>query len=199
MEIAGEFVVGVNRAAVQRARDRTLRAARISAAISFITAAVIAGLAVVLVRLVGVVGYLQFVVAALFVLSGVQTRRRFRKVREKWAAEGIPPTAMRLSAAGLRMSIDGAPDSIFLPWGTVHGLRVHRILGHHLLVLDLLPGVGPHTPGVHGLENPEAQRVLRKRVSGTTGLRTAANILDQPLPAIDQAAGHFTGGRVRIR
>ncbi|MEV0292225.1 hypothetical protein [Nocardia sp. NPDC050710] len=42
------------------------------------------------------------------------------------------------------------------------------------------------------------QRVLRKRVHGTTGLRTAVRLLDQPMSAIDHAAARFTAGRVRV-
>ncbi|WP_157978540.1 MULTISPECIES: hypothetical protein [Nocardia] len=65
-------------------------------------------------------------------------------------------------------------------------------------MVDLMSGVGVSTAGVHGLDHPEAQTMLRKRVHGTTGLRTAVRILTQPISAIDQAAAYFTAGRVRV-
>ncbi|MFD6155324.1 hypothetical protein [Nocardia sp. NPDC060255] len=169
-----------------------------SVIVELVSAVVISALAGLMVWLAGPIGLLQFAVVAVFIFGAQRTLRNRRRLRDKWAAEGICPNAMRLSANGLRLSIDGAPDSVFLPWGTVQGLRVHRWRGQQLLVVDLIPGVGVSTSGVHGLDHPDAQAMLRKRTHGTTGLRTAVRILTQPLPAIDQAAAYFTAGRVRV-
>ncbi|WP_153806559.1 hypothetical protein [Nocardia sp. SYP-A9097] len=67
------------------------------------------------------------------------------------------------------MSSDSAPDSVFLPWNTIQGLRVHRYLRRDALVVDLHPGVGSDTPGVLGLEHPDIQLMLTKRMLGTVG------------------------------
>ncbi|MFI9507923.1 hypothetical protein [Nocardia sp. NPDC052566] len=77
-------------------------------------------------------------------------------------------------------------------------MRLHRWRGQELLVVDLLPGVDAHTPCVVGLDHPDVQRMMSKRLHGATGLRTATRILDQPPSAIDHAAAYFTGGRVRV-
>ncbi|MEV0710375.1 hypothetical protein [Nocardia aurea] len=198
MDTMGEFVVGVDTAAVQAARRRTLRLATVSVVVESAGAVVISALAVFMVWLAGPIGFVQFAVVPFFVFGALRTLRNRRRLRDKWAAEGVVPTAMRLSANGLRLSLDGAPDSVFLPWDTLRGLRVHRWRGQQLLVVDLMSGVDVSTVGVHGLDHPEAQTMLRKRVHGTTGLRTAVRILTQPISAIDQAAAYFTAGRVRV-
>ncbi|MFI5719821.1 hypothetical protein [Nocardia sp. NPDC051750] len=162
------------------------------------SALVISALAGFVVWLTGPIGFVQFAVVPFFVFGALRTLRIRRRLRDKWAAEGICRNAMRLSANGLRLSLDGAPDSIFLPWDTVQGLRLHRWRGQELLVVDLIPGAGVSTAGVHGLDHSEAQSMLRKRTHGTTGLRTAVRILAQPMSAIDRAAAYFTAGRVRV-
>ncbi|MFB8276205.1 hypothetical protein [Nocardia colli] len=198
METVGEFIVGVDIVAVQKARRRTLRLLTTSVVVELITAVVISALAGLMVWLAGPIGLLQFAVVAAFIFGAQRTIRSRRRLRNKWAAEGICPHAMRLSPNGLRLSLDGAPDSIFLPWETVQGLRVHRWRGQQLLVVDLFPGVDVSTAGVHGLDHPDAQAALRKQTHGTIGLRTAVRVLTQPISAIDQAAAYFTAGRVRV-
>ncbi|MFI6171038.1 hypothetical protein ACIBCN_29960 [Nocardia sp. NPDC051052] len=169
-----------------------------SVVVELAAAVVISALAGFMVWLAGPIGLMQFAVVAVFLFGAQRTLRNRRRLRDKWAAEGICSHAMRLSANGLRLSLDGAPDSIFLPWGTVQGLRVHRWRGQQLLVVDLIPGVGDSTSGVHGLDHPEAQMMLRKRTHGTTGLQTAVRILAPPMSDIDRAAAYFTAGRVRV-
>ncbi|MEV0062233.1 hypothetical protein [Nocardia sp. NPDC050718] len=198
MESVGEFVVGVDAVAVQRSRESVLRLGAVAAWVGLVTAVFVAAITALLVWLAGPIGLVQLPVVAIFGVDGVRKLRRLRELRATWQAQGVPPTAMRLSPAGLRLSIDAAPDSVFLPWATVQGLRLHRKLGNDLLVIDLFPGVGPETGGVRGLEHPDVQRVLRKKVGGTKGLRTAVRILDQPVAAIDHVAAQLTGGRVRV-
>jgi hypothetical protein len=105
---------------------------------------------------------------------------------------------MRISADGLRCSIDAAPDSLFLPWHAIAGFHRRRWRGRWSLVLDLAPGVTAATPGVVGLDHPDVQRVLQRKVLGIRGLRFAVNSLRQPVGEIDQALAYFSNGRVRI-
>jgi hypothetical protein len=194
-----EFVVEVDQDAVKRARTTMLRAMTVSAWVSLVGAAIIAGLTAVLLRLAGPVVLLNAVAALLLATSGTRTLRNLRNLRAVWADLGVAPVAMRLSGTGLRLSIDAAPDSIFLPWSTVQGFRLVRRGGHRVLVVDLAPGIGVGSPGVTGLEHPDVQRVLNRKVLGVKGLRTAVAVLNQPVSAIDQALAHYTGGRVRVR
>ncbi|WP_144122810.1 hypothetical protein [Catellatospora sichuanensis] len=194
-----EFTVEVDRDAVIRARITTLRAMTISAWVSLAGAGMIAGLAAVLVAIAGPIGLVNVLPAVLFGVSGARTLRNVRELRALWAGQGVAPVAMRLSEAGLRLSIDAAPDSIFLPWAAVQGLRLVSRLGRQVLVVDLAPGVGPGSPGVTGLEHPDVQRVLTNKVLGVKGLRTAVRVLRQPVSAIDQALAGYTAGRVRVR
>ncbi len=198
METVGEFVVGVDVAAVQRSRASMLTLSAVSAWVEVAVAVFVAGMTALLVWLAGPIGLMELPVVLIFGVDGVRRLRRLREMRTTWQAQGVPSTSMRLSPAGLRLSIDAAADSVFLPWDTVQGLRLHRRMGHDLLVVDLFPGVGPQTVGVRGLDHPDVQRMLRKKVAGTRGLRTAVRILDQPVAAIDHVAARLTGGRVRV-
>jgi hypothetical protein len=194
-----EFVVEVDQGAVKRARTTMLRATAVSAWANLVGAGIIAGLSAVLLRLAGPVGLLSAAVALLLGLSGARSLRKLRHLRAAWADLGVAPVAMRMSGAGLRLSIDAAPDSIFLPWSTVQGLRLVGRGGRQVLVVDLAPGVGVGSPGVAGLEHPDVQRVLNREVLGVKGLRTAVSVLRQPVSAIDQALAHYTDGRIRVR
>ncbi|MDG4788983.1 hypothetical protein O7626_24145 [Micromonospora sp. WMMD1102] len=194
-----EFEVEIDQDAVRRARARVLRATALSAWVSLVGAGIIAALTAGLLTTAGPVFLLNAVPALLLGASGAHNLRRRRNLRATWSRQGIAPVAMRLSGAGLRLSIDAAPDSIFLPWSTVQGVRLVRRRGQQLLVLDLAPGVGPGSPGVTGLEHPDVQRVLNSKVLGVKGLRTAVRVLRQPVSAIDQALAARTGGRVRVR
>ncbi|GAB4055235.1 hypothetical protein [Catellatospora paridis] len=194
-----EFTVEVDQDAVLRARTMTLRALTSSAWVGLVGAGLIAGLAAVMLAIAGPLGLINAVPAVLLGASGARSLRRVRELRALWAGQGVAPVAMRLSAAGLRLSIDAAPDSIFLPWAAVQGMRLVRRLGQQVLVVELAPGVGPGSPGVTGLEHPDVQRVLNRKVLGVRGLRTAVRVLRQPVSAIDQALAGFTDGRVRVR
>ena len=194
-----EFVVEVDQLAVQRARTTMLRATTVSAWANLVGAGIIAGLSAVLLGLASPVGPLYAAAALLLGMSGARSLRNLRNLRAAWAGLGVAPVAMRMSGAGLRLSTDAAPDSIFLPWSTVQGLRLVGRGGHQVLVVDFAPGVGVGSPGVAGLEHPDVQRVLNRKVLGVKGLRTAVAVLNQPVSAIDQALAHYTGGRVRVR
>ncbi|MEV6772299.1 hypothetical protein AB0N05_27075 [Nocardia sp. NPDC051030] len=198
MVIAGEFVVGVDTAAVQRSRERGLWWKAFSARFQLATALGMSALAALMVYLAGPIGLMQFLPAAIFGYVGVRDLRRLRRQRESLRAAALPEVAMRLSANGLAVGTDAGPDSVFLPWDTVRGLRLHSWLRQELLVIDLFPEVTADTPGVRGLDREDIQAILRTPVHGTTGLRTATKVLTQPVSAIDEAAAHFTGGRVRV-
>ncbi|GAA1657627.1 hypothetical protein GCM10009765_03920 [Fodinicola feengrottensis] len=198
----------VDQGVVAQARATTLRALTFSAGVSLVGGGLILGIGILVGFLIATVGGepLQafwlgpIVVPGLFLTyDGCRKRARIRRLRTTWAASGIAPVAMRFSPLGLRASIDAAPDSVFLPWSTVAGLRRHAWRGQQSLVIDLMPGVSPATPGVQGIAHPEVQRVLHRKVLGTTGLRVATRVLRQPVPEIDQALAAFTSGRLRIR
>lgn len=199
MNTVDEFVVEVDRDAVLRARATMVRTHTLSGWISLVGAGFLAAMVVVLVELAGVVGLLNLMPAGLIGLNGARMLRRAGRLRVVWAAQGVAPVAMRVSPAGLRVSIDAAPDSIFLPWPVVQGFRMDRRLGQQVLVLDLMPGVTSATPGVTGLDHPDVQRVLQHKVHGTKGIRFAVQVLRQRPAAIDQALAECTDGRVRIR
>ncbi|MGW4246598.1 hypothetical protein [Nocardia sp. NPDC004722] len=199
MEKVGDFVVGADIAVVGRARTRTLRIGVIFAGFELAMAVVISMLAALMVWLVGAVGLLNLPSAVFLAVDAIRKLRRLRRLRDVWAAVGIPRTAMRMSTGGLTLSIDAMADHIFLPWDAVLGLRLHRWLGADLLVVDLYPEVDDETPGVVGLDHPDVQRMLHNRIHGTVGLRISLRILDQPVAALDQAAAHFTTGRIRVR
>ncbi|MBL1078910.1 hypothetical protein JK358_31350 [Nocardia sp. 2] len=204
MDAPAEFVVGIRAEEVSRSRRWVVRMLGLGAAVYLVVGAVVIGFSGVIV-VVGGSGLGNAVTATMTSVTGIlvlsqavaQWRRRGR-VRAIWANTATPPAAMRLSASGIRMSLDDAPDSVFLPWETVLRLRVHRFLRRSLLVVDLVPGVYAGTPGVAGLDHPDVLRVLSGPVHGTRGLRTAVQILDRPLAEIDSAAAHFTAGRVRV-
>ena len=105
---------------------------------------------------------------------------------------------MRMSAQGLRCSIDTAPDHLFFSWSAVTGFQLRTWRGQRFLVLGLAPGVTAGTPRVSGLDHPDAQRVLRRKVLGIKGIRFAVSTLRRAIEEIDQALAHFTRGRVRI-
>ncbi len=190
----------VDQEAVVRARVRTLRLMRVAAWTNLISAAVVVGL----VGMGAAIAYSTPLLILLFpavtlAFSGNYVLWSIGRTRRTWETTGISPLAFRMSPAGLRCSIDAAPDSIFLPWNAVVGFRLRRWRGGPRLILDLMPGVTPTTPGVQGLEHPDVQRILHKKVHGTKGLRYAISTLRQPVAAIDQALASFSGGRVRVR
>ncbi|MQA97168.1 MAG: hypothetical protein GEV11_21935 [Streptosporangiales bacterium] len=201
-----EYVVEVDQDVVAAARVRTLRLLRISAWTGVVGGGLILVLAGVMAALAtGPLGGTGFMLAALMAVPGVillaSERKKFARIRElqaTWERYGLPDVAMRMSAQGLRISVDTAPDHVFLPWLAVAGFHVRTWRGQQLLMLGLAPGVTPASPGVIGLDHPDVQRVLSRKVLGVKGLRFAVPTLRRPLPEIDQAAAYFTQGRVRI-
>lgn len=195
-----EFVVEVDQRAVARARATTLSTLAVAAVSSLVGGGLIVGLSVAMV--VGTRLYMFGAMAApglVLGYDGIRRLARRRRLRDMWAATGIAPVAMRFTVDGLRCGTDAAPDSIFLPWNTVAGLHLATWRGQQSLVIDLMPGVTPATPGVRGLEHPDVQRVLHHAALGTKGLRVATRVLRQPVPMIDRALASFTAGRVRVR
>lgn len=170
-----------------------------SAVIDLVGAVIMAFMGGVIVWSVGAIGLLEAVVVILFAYSGIRKLRGIAALRRMWQSAGVVAEAMRLSTAGVRIGVDNASDSVFLPWDTVLGFRVHRWRGKQLLVVDLAPQVDAETPGVEGLGQPAVQLMLNRRIHGTAGLRTSVGIFDQPLQAIDHASASFTAGRVRVR
>lgn len=200
-----EYVVEVDQDAVLAARNRVLRTLRVSAWIGVLGGGALLLLAGVFAgffagRVDGALVWAAFLATPGLVLAISEGRRfaRIRGLQATWRRTGVPQVAMRLSAQGLALGIDAAPEHVFLPWPAVAGLRVQRSYGQSLLMIDLAPGVTPASPGVSGLGHPDVQAVLRKKVLGVRGLRVAVRTLRRPLQEIDQAAAYFTQGRVRL-
>ncbi|MBC6466310.1 hypothetical protein [Actinomadura alba] len=197
----------MDRDVVLAARSRTLRARRISTWPMAVGGALIVAIAVLLgVELVSDGdGAGAFAWAALQGLPGVVllvgASREFaavRRLRELWNTTEVPAVAMRMSARGLRCSIDMTPDELFFPWSAVTGFQLRTWRGQRFLVLALAPGVTASTPGVSGLDHPDVERVLHRKVFGIKGIRFAVSTLRRPAEEIDQALTHFSEGRVRI-
>ncbi|MBF9073541.1 hypothetical protein [Streptacidiphilus fuscans] len=196
-----EYVVEVDTESVARARRATIRALNISAWTGVVGGGIICAIPFA----AGItLGWRNSSALLLFLLPGLilasSSSRQFtaaRRLRRTWAADGIPPVAMRISATGLSCTFSTAP--LFLPWPALAGLRVnHQARGGPVIVLDLADGVTAATPGVVGLDHPDIQRALRSKVLGMRGLWLSVRTLRRPLPEIDAALAHFTNGRVRI-
>ncbi len=209
MELQGfgvlpEYLVETDRDAVARARTTVRRTLLVTAWVTAVGAGLIIGLT--LWQTTRVDEGMRWSLALLSAVPGLGfatvAGRQFlavRRLQEGWQANGILPVAARISAAGFRCGVEGAPDSVFLPWHALTGLRLMNLRGGRALVLELAPGVDRSTPGVIGLDHPDVQRALNSKVLGASGLRFAVSTLRQPLGEIDRAPAHYTGGRVRIR
>jgi hypothetical protein len=194
-----DYVVEIDQDKLLKARRRVLRSLTAAGVTGLVGAGLILALAGgFALSLDAPVLLLNHHPAVILGAGGLGNLRRVRKLRAHWTQLPPPPVAMRLSERGLRMSIDAAPESVFLPWPAVVGFRRKRRLGRVQLVLDVAPGTSAATPGAEGLDHPDVQRVLRRRVQGMKGLRTSVRILRQPVGEIDAALAHFSGGRVRI-
>jgi hypothetical protein len=194
-----EFVVTVNRDQIAQARKQVLAKLNSFGAVTMLLGAVIAGFAPVYLAMSNNRGAIMIGVIGLIVLwFGVIRLIMGRRLSRSWERVGISPVAMRIGAAGLRCSIDAAPDSIFLPWHTIARVWLFRRGGRENIVLDLAPGTTTQTAGVEGLEHPKVQRILHTKVLGITGLRYAVSTLEQPVPTISQAMFQASGGRVWI-
>ncbi len=190
-----EFVVETDPDAVARARAVVLRARRVSAWSGAVGGGLIIGIAVAGVAAVGLsTGWPMLGMGVAGVILVADSRRHFaaaRRTAAMWAAVGVPPEAMRLSAEGLTCRVDLAPRPCFLPWSSVDACRLR---GGRTLAVRLAPGVTAATPGVAGLDQPEVRRALRRRE-----LWFLVGSLRRPPEEIDQALAAFTAGRLRIR
>jgi hypothetical protein len=198
-----EFIAEIDREAVLSARRRTLRTLRASAWVQMAGSALFVVIAAL--TAMHVPSGAAWKVTWLVLLPGpilwIRSWRQYAAVRHlegTWNTMGVPAVAMRMSAHGLRCSIDAAPDHLFLPWSAITGFRLRTWRGQQILVLELAPGLKAGTPGVSGLDHPDVQRVLHHKVFGVQGLRFAVSTLRQPLEEIDRALAHFTQGRVHI-
>ncbi|MFD7503111.1 hypothetical protein [Streptomyces sp. NPDC059850] len=123
-----------------------------------------------------------------------------RRLKQTWAVKEISPVLMRVTEEGLWCVVDAAPEDVFLPWATVTNVQV-KVRGRiSALRVALAPGAAT-APGASGLDQPEVRRQTRRSWKGVSRLRLAVYHPLQPLSEseIDQALGHFSGGRVRTR
>jgi hypothetical protein len=196
-----EFVVEVDRDLVGRSRAIVLRARRVSAVVSSVAGGLII---VVAIGVFFLVGWSEVWLLALMGVAGLllagDGQRRFvamRRLRQVWQAVGIVPVALRFGVEGLHWS-PTVLTSFFLPWAAVGGFRLTGTLGQQSLVLDLMPGVTAHSPGVLGLEPLETLHARYANLAGFSAFSVGVRTLRQPLPQIDQALVHFTQGRLRL-
>jgi hypothetical protein len=197
------FVVGIDREAVVRRRELVRRVQRPGA---WITLAIgVVGILGALAALIAFPGaglwpFALLLVASMIplVLSTVQALR-LDADRQRWyAANEVPPVAMRMSPKGLELACDGAAYPVLLPWPTVKGFRQVKVFGQFVLELQLAPGIGATTAGVRGLDQPAARTVIRPNpLLRATGL-FLVSALDQPVHVIDQALKHFSDGRAGV-
>lgn len=197
------FVVGIDRdvALQRRAVVRTVqrRGAWVTLAIgafgilvALISLLVFAGAGLWPFALILIAAMLPLVISTLLAL-------RLEKLRQEWyAANELPPVAMRMSPKGLELAVEGASYPVMLPWPTVKGFRQVRIIGQIVLELELQPGVGATTAGVRGLGQPAVRAVVKPSpLLRPTGLYLLKS-LKEPIPMIDQALKHFSGGTASI-
>ncbi|MGR3931892.1 hypothetical protein [Streptomyces sp. BRA346] len=131
------------------------------------------------------------------------SKRQFtvlRRLKQTWAAKEISPVVMRVTDEGLWCAVDAAPEDVFLPWAAVTNVQV-KVRGRiSALRVALAPGAAA-TPGASGLDQPEVRRATRRTWKGVSRLRLTVYTPLRPLSEseIDQAVGHFSSGRVRVR
>ncbi|WP_262701171.1 MULTISPECIES: hypothetical protein [Streptomyces] len=172
-----EYVVTSDPEAVSRVRASLLRTLPVAAWAGVAGAAVIIAAMVLLFVTVGAGASRLWVLVFAWpaVLFLYDARRRFtalRRLKRTWAVKGVSPVAMRLSPEGLRCTIDAAPEPVVLPWSAIAQVRVTG-QGLSAVRVDLVPGVSATTPGVSGLDQPEARTRMRRTWKGRTRLRFA--------------------------
>jgi hypothetical protein len=197
------YVVGIDREAVLRRRGVVSRVQRRGAWVTLVIGALgilVALAALVAFRGAGLWPFALLLIAAMvpLVLSTVLTLR-LEKERQQWyAANDLPPVAMRMSPKALELAVEGAAYPVILPWKTVKGFRQVKIFRQFVLELQLAPGIGATTAGVRGLDQPAVRAVIKPSpLLKPTGLYLV-NALDQPVHVIDQALKHFSGGTAGI-
>jgi hypothetical protein len=197
------FVVGIDRGAVLRRRAVVGRGQRRAAWVTLTIGAlgIVAALAALIAfRGAGLWPFALLLIAAMapLVLSTVLALR-LEAERQRWyAANELPPVAMRMSPKGLDLAVEGAAFPVILPWATVKGFKQLKIFGQFVLELQLQPGIGATTAGVRGLDQPAVRALVKPSpLLKPTGLYLV-KALDQPVHLIDQALRLFSGGTTSI-
>lgn len=197
------YVVGIDREAVLRRRGVVSSVQRRGARLTLVIGALgilVALAALVAFRDAGLWPFALLLIAAMvpLVLSTVLALR-LEKERQQWyAANELPPVAMRMSPKALELAVEGAAYPVILPWKTVKGFRQVKIFRQFVLELQLAPGIGATTAGVRGLDQLTVRAVIKPSpLLKPTGLYLV-NALDQPVHVIDQALKHFSGGTAGV-
>ncbi|TCC27175.1 hypothetical protein [Kribbella speibonae] len=191
------FVVGLRRDEMLRRRRTVRRVRMISGGITLLIS--MAGLALSIwltFRLGGSWAMGAMMIACMVFLFGTSLVPFVQqgKLKRWYAGADLPPYALRMTAAGLELGVEGAPAPVVLPWPAVVGFRRKRKLGQPLLQVVVQPGVTADSPGVSGLDQPVVRALLRRsRRVKTAGIYSVAS-LDQPVEAIDQALRYFSNG-----
>jgi hypothetical protein len=181
---AQAFVVGIDRTAVLSRRETVRRAQQRGALITALIGGIGIVLAVVALVAFRGAGLWPFAVLLILgmaplVLSTVQARR-LAADRQRWyAANELPPVAMRLSPKGLELACDGAEFPVILPWTTTLGFKQEKA-------------------GVRGLDQAAVRALVKPSPLLTPVGMYAVSALDQPVHVIDQALRHFSDGRAGI-
>ncbi|MEV8373294.1 hypothetical protein AB0P21_11190 [Kribbella sp. NPDC056861] len=197
------FVVGIDQAAVLQRRAVVSKGQRRGAWVTLGIGALGIGLAVyalVAFQGAGMWPFSLLLIAAMVPLvASTVLALRLDKERQRWfAANELPPVAMRMSPKGLALACEGAAYPVFLPWAAVQGFKQVKIFGQFVLELKLKPGIGATTAGVRGLDQPAVRSVVKPSpLLKPTGLYLV-KALDQPVHVIDQALKHFSDGKSSI-
>ncbi|HET6298880.1 MAG TPA: hypothetical protein VFG33_36260 [Kribbella sp.] len=197
------FVVGIDRDAVVRRRAMVSRLQRRGAWVTLGIGGV--GILGALYALIAFQGAGLWPFALLLMASMVPLvlstvlALRLDAERQRWyAANELPPVALRMSPKGLELACDGAAYPVILPWPTVRGFKQTKVFGQFVLDLQLAPGIGATTAGVRGLDQAAVRAVVKPSpLLKPTGL-FLVNSLDQPVHVIEQALKHFSEGRAAI-
>lgn len=128
------------------------------------------------------------------------SKRRFaalKRLKGTWETKEISTVAMRVTPEGLTCVIDAAPEPVVLPWAAVTHVQVTGRERLTVLRVALTPGADT-APGATGLDQPEVRTRTRRSWKGVSRLHLPVFARRQSVSEIDQAVGHFSGGRVRV-
>lgn len=197
------FVVGIDREAVLRRRAVVRRGVRRDALLTGVIGAVGIGVAVyaiVAFRGSGMWPFMLLLIASMLPLvTSTVLAFRLDAARQRWyAANELPPVAIRMSPKGLELACDGASYAVLLPWPTVRGLAHVKIYGQYVLDLRLHRGISATTAGVRGLDQPAVRALVRPNPLLRPIGMFPVNALDQPVHVIDQALRHFSDGKATV-
>ena len=197
-----EFVVGIDRPIITRLRRRSRRLLRISAGITAGCATLVVAVGVgFAISLDGMwLPGLMFVACGVALLFVVRAQlERLRRDHSWFAADDLTNEAFRISVTGLRLSIEGAPEPVELPWSAVGPLAVRRWLGQPLFTITLALGVDATTPGVRGLDQSRVQDGLAQKVPVGRGFHYGLRGLDRSRQEIEGAFREYSSGRAGAR